>query len=1529
MATGTALQAAPRSIKTRVKDVTSDPVSGSYRSVETDGKTFELRVDVDKPRKYSPVLNVISGELIQHSNVKVHFQSSKLTKEYDNLFQGYGIAIAEDGKKVPTQLSVKTHKEDGVWKAEIILPQLDISYECIKYSQYFRHVEVDIDYSGSDQLLLPTYNTSSHPERALDLEDDREITVFSALDDAGIKITVDDANCNRVHDQDPSTAWTLAELYEAMETHHDKDPSKWNIWILLAPHYRDPRTAGLMFDRKNRKGFALFTGHKWFHGMTIPESRDKIKNKIKATALRKFIHTFVHEMGHTFNLQHSWDKGNPDSLSFMNNDYRYNWRNGEGSYFKNFTFSFDEEEILFLRHGRSNWVQPGVSPFLKDLPPSSLPADADDDDHFSKRLQFTIKSSKVSYTQMEVVRLELKLKNNHTKTIYVESKLDPSENWVKIYIRDPNGTVMEVDSFASGSIAGYIKPLYPTGSTDGTDRVSEVVPLVYGKDGFYFKHPGDYRIKAVYTFGNYNVVTKPVKITIHKYSGDDSLLDRFFTDEVGEYIALGGSSARRFEATKRFIKTLATSDGSKEWAGEIAAICGQNIAYSSRKVMPTQTKTITVETEDPALLADEVLESTQEAIDHLHNRGKPAGNILYRRLAFLRAESKLRKGQHSRADEEVSRMIEDLKSRNVKEYVIKEIEMEWKIRRGDISTLPSGRDAQSRETWRHIKPTPKELQQWVKEIMQWMGGDTDSEDDDDEDESGLGHITEFSAFDDQHLLASDEVIEQIFSKADESQDIVETLEFIHSLQLSSRYNHTLIKYAFKIFLTHHVLARSNGLKVPEFIDEPSGMDTSAHALAPPIGQPEEHWMNYWRHDADFVDHHRHWHETYRAHGLPGTDAYHLDRQGELFAYMHKQMLARYDADREAWGLEPVEPWRFDEVDELGSDAGEEFHNHPQHRGVRPRPAGVRWPRSEVARFTRWRANIRRAFRQGILRSTNNANVFPIRLEENNDLENPAQSSANWVGHIVEATSRTFEDVYGSIHNMGHVVFGRLGQKGRNRTYMSTPDHAVRDHIFFRWHKFVDNLIEEYHGSRRTDIAVDAPDVGIAESDILISTSEKVPEGFSKWSGSDWEKKDFPGETVNTVLELPQRQFEFGKLDHEQFYYHIRIKRFGLPGKELRLTIRIFICPAKHQNDYRRWIEMDKFRYILAANETHDVITRRDKHSSVIRRDPRDAAVQDDLEIPLARTVSGFCECGWPYNMLLPRGTRQGEPYRLAVFISDNSIDSLRIRSSCGSLSYCGARDSSYPDRRQMGYPFATPPTINGEDTTITDAAKQLNNFAITSFMIRNTDHRFGEEQKPIAPPYPIPQSQDYVVGWRSHRQLKLSGSEGYRQSKWTGRFRVLIDGNSFLATNVFGDKGYVKIQLQGRGSGHGEYQVTKITLAKRKDRSLNVKGDFHEVTFNGGETSAHVPEVGLQSDPIEMMLVPGTDYFLTFTLEAPSVYLVGKGETCTWRMSNPVGRATREMDWDLDDVNDHISDMRRNIYVLDKILIAGSETVMI
>ena len=87
------------------------------------------------------------------------------------------------------------------------------------------------------------------------------------------------------------------------------------------------------------------------------------QNQDEAWAARHFLYTWVHEAGHAFNFLHSWDKGRPDSLSWMNYDSKYDQRNPTLGFWKKFAFRFDDDELIHLRHGNRASVIMGGDPW--------------------------------------------------------------------------------------------------------------------------------------------------------------------------------------------------------------------------------------------------------------------------------------------------------------------------------------------------------------------------------------------------------------------------------------------------------------------------------------------------------------------------------------------------------------------------------------------------------------------------------------------------------------------------------------------------------------------------------------------------------------------------------------------------------------------------------------------------------------------------------------------------------------------------------------------------------------------------------------------------------------------------------------------------------------------------------------------------------------------------------------------------------------------------------------------------------------
>ena len=121
--------------------------------------------------------------------------------------------------------------------------------------------------------------------------------------------------------------------------------------------------------------------------------------------------------------------------------------------------------------------------------------------------------------------------------------------------------------------------------------------------------------------------------------------------------------------------------------------------------------------------------------------------------------------------------------------------------------------------------------------------------------------------------------------------------------------------------------------------------------------------------------------------------------------------------------------------------------------------------------------------------------------------------------------------------------------------------------------------------------------------------------------------------------------------------------------------------------------MDKF--IATVRPGRQVLYRPDTESSIIKR-PAETSPGAVLRGGNDPDERSYCDCGWPYTLLLPRGDPDGMPFRLLALYTDASIDLIEPPEPCGSMSYCGAVDR-YPDARDMGYPFCRP--FAGDEAT--------------------------------------------------------------------------------------------------------------------------------------------------------------------------------------------------------------------------------------
>jgi hypothetical protein len=115
-----------------------------------------------------------------------------------------------------------------------------------------------------------------------------------------------------------------------------------------------------------------------------------------------------------------------------------------------------------------------------------------------------------------------------------------------------------------------------------------------------------------------------------------------------------------------------------------------------------------------------------------------------------------------------------------------------------------------------------------------------------------------------------------------------------------------------------------------------------------------------------------------------------------------------------------------------------------------------------------------------------------------------------------------------------------------------------------------------------------------------------------------------------------------------------------------------------------------------------VLYRSDTDFSVIKR-PAETDPGSVLEAGTDPDDGNYCVCGWPWTLLIPRGTPDGLPCRLFVIATDAAVDQVPAQRHCGSMSYCGAADR-YPDSRDMGYPFSRPIPTSPSATTLAHAS---------------------------------------------------------------------------------------------------------------------------------------------------------------------------------------------------------------------------------
>lgn len=512
------------------------PVPAGIRPIRRE----ELRLDVDGRYPQMTASGTIGGFLVS----RVHW-IAELTKEGPNRWSGP--IWYKDGAVVSfpyTQVDVKVAPSifPGARKAKVTFSGGGAKKRKVHYrfrSPYFRTVDFEFDWAEG-KAASTSIDTCAHPNRPAMLPCET-LTIQTVFRRAGCRVTTTPGGAVSLGEAGPDAVWSDLEMHDAMQSYwtHFASKAQWAMWVFFAAlHESGTGLGGIMFDDigpNHRQGTALFVDS--FIADPPPGDPDPA-----AWIERNRFWTAVHEMGHAFNLAHSFQKSlgppfgipwipladEPDARSFMN----YPFLVGDTAFFADFEFRFSDQELLFIRHAPERFVQMGNAAWFDH----HGFGEANVSDEPSLKLEVRANRERATFEFMEPVVLELKLKNVSRNPVLVEADVLDADS-VTFILKKEGKEARQLIPFRQ-------KCVQPTTTAlaSGESLYGYVLASV-GLNGWDLAEPGTYWIQAAARVGEEDVVSAPFAVRIAPPASreEEFVAGDLFTQDAGRVLTFAGS----------------------------------------------------------------------------------------------------------------------------------------------------------------------------------------------------------------------------------------------------------------------------------------------------------------------------------------------------------------------------------------------------------------------------------------------------------------------------------------------------------------------------------------------------------------------------------------------------------------------------------------------------------------------------------------------------------------------------------------------------------------------------------------------------------------------------------------------------------------------------------------------------------------------------------------------------------------------------------------------------------------------------
>lgn len=532
------------------------------------------------------------------------------------------------------------------------------SYTCLFETHYFRTVDLEQDQEkGVTQFA--SYNTGSLPSGG----SARTLTVAQAYAEAGIEMR--DAGVSNVVPTAPGSKWSNAELHAAMEKHFSlwKDATQWKVWLFHAMrHDLGPGLLGIMFDQKGkqRQGCAAF--YQRIAGTGSVKLRDQL-------------YVSVHELGHCFNLFHSFHKkymkppmpNRLSALSWMN--YPKSYPGGAGAFWNAFPFQFDNLEVIHLRHAFRNNIIIGGNPFGTGAALEVSEGYTDSlKDQSGLRLELEAPES-VALGQPVVTEIKLYVTDLRGKRVH--KHLHPNYGFVQVAIQKP-----------SGEAIAYEPPIEHCVEVETTmldvdnPSIFESAYIGFDKErGCFFDQPGTYKLRGAYYALDGSVVLSNVltlRVRTPLSSADDEVAELFVGDEQGMLLYLLGSDSELLASGNNAFDSVLEKHPKHPLAVYAQLVKGYNLGREFKSITTDYQVKIRKTQHDKA---NKLLSGVVDASEADRGVDNITLNMTMRYLAGVQKEA----GDQEGAKKTMDRMVRIFQKKKLRPHVMKLIESQAKL----------------------------------------------------------------------------------------------------------------------------------------------------------------------------------------------------------------------------------------------------------------------------------------------------------------------------------------------------------------------------------------------------------------------------------------------------------------------------------------------------------------------------------------------------------------------------------------------------------------------------------------------------------------------------------------------------------------------------------------------------------------------------------------------------------------------------------------------------------------------------------